>query len=77
MNFAILAEVTLRDSHGKYVCIFKHIYFKIPQVCFFALLELENNCRVVEKYACAPKTLFSILAVVTHRLRFQVIPEPS
>jgi len=43
----------------------KYTYLKITQVCFFGSDELENNGRVVEKCACAPKTSFATLAVVT------------
>jgi len=30
--------------------------FQIKQVCFFRFDKLVNNCRVVDKCACAPKT---------------------
>jgi len=58
------------------ICLFlkKSIYFEI-QVCFFMSDELENNCRVVEKCAYAPKTLMGILVVVIHIVRFQELPE--
>jgi len=32
--------------------------------------ELENNCRVAEKCACAPKTSFAILVGVTQTISF-------
>jgi len=48
----------------------KNVYFEIPIICFFGSDELENDCGVVEKCACASKTSFAILLGGTHTLRF-------
>ena len=43
---------------GKYVC-FRRKCFEIQQICSFELAELENNCWVVEKRACASKRFWN------------------
>jgi len=48
----------------------KKIYFEMWPVCFFGSDELENDCLVVETFACAPKTFGIILAVSTYIIRY-------